>query len=89
MQCQAQSWTLPLPSSLQDLLENHPWHGPPQDSARQGRSQEAADIRGSSTTLRQEEEDGDPLSSEGSQTEGRQKILFPGQTGTRGETCRY
>ena len=72
-------------SSLKDLLENCPWHDPTQDREGQGCSQASADIRGCSSPIRQEEEDGHPLRPEGPQAEGWQKILLAGKTWTRGE----
>merc|ERR1719422_806868 len=51
LQRQALPWTLPLQGTIQDLLAHRPWHDPPQDRAWQGRSEEAADLRGCAPSL--------------------------------------
>merc|ERR1711974_493809 len=57
----AQPRPLPLPRSLQDVLADSERHGAPQDREGKGRHEEASDLRGGPTPIRQEEEDGRSL----------------------------
>merc|ERR1712008_242908 len=69
--------TLPLPCALQDLLADGEGNGSAQVRARQGGPQEASDVRGHPTPLRQEEEDGHPFCPPGAQAQAWQEVLLP------------
>merc|ERR1711862_434259 len=76
VQRQAQPWPLPLPRPLQNVLAGSEGHGSPQDREGKGCHEEASDLRGCPTPIRQEEE-GHPLRPQGSPAQARQEVLFP------------
>ena len=65
------------------------WYGPPQDYPWKDLHEASADLRGSSPSLWQKEEDGYPLRPQGSEAEARQEVLLPRQAGTRGQKLLF
>jgi hypothetical protein len=51
-------WPLPPPRPVEDPLPRHPWHGPPQDRTRCGRSRASQALRGCPSAIRPQEAHG-------------------------------
>ena len=73
LQRQALPWSLPLPRPLQDLLADGPRNGAAQVREGKGGHEEAPDLRGCPAPIRQEEEDGHPVSTQSSPPQARTK----------------
>jgi hypothetical protein len=71
--------SFPFPCSLQNLLQDRPWHDSPQDRSRCRRYGETQGFRGRPTTIRQNQESGCSPSFESPEIEARPKVLHSWQ----------
>ena len=67
--------SIPLPCSIQDVLEDSPWYDPTQDRPWCRRSRAPQDLRGYPTTIRHPEAHGRPTGPARPQIEARPQVL--------------